>query len=306
MANNGDITVTRRIHFFRVCHPAEIMPLLPASMAAIQNLPWEEQGRYQPDATDNSLLSLMPHNLSYPLRLEFGRTRRDNLPAIERKGIKTTLSIAEDAGLIDVSHIVIFEDGFVAAEFNRDAPRIRKLGEYLWFKGRNLSSAPRFQRLFERDLADVIRDMENVKYLEIEIPPDNIALVKKADRSLADALEAQRQVNQSKTLGLYFNARDPSDGRLKSLGLALVQAMRAPDGEDAYEKLQIRGIDPNTRKPRTMNLLEDYLVADVNFVRSSKKARSIDSTKAFSAIEEAYLQRREALQKSLRATLPWE
>ena len=306
MADNGDLTVTRRIHFFRVTHPEELLSLLPASLTAIESLPWEGQGRYQPDATDNSLLSVMPHSFEYPLRLEFGRTRRDNLPEIERKGIKKTLSIAEDAGLIDVCHIVIFADGFVAAEFNRDAPRIRKLGEYLMFKGRNLPFTPRFQRLFERDLADVIREMENVKYLELEIPPDNIALVRQADQSLADAFEAQHQVNQSKTLGLYFNARDPSDGRLKNLGLALVRAMRDVDSDDAYETLQIRGTDPHTRKPRTLNLLEDFLVAEVNFVRSSKKARSINSSAAFSAIEDAYMQRRGALEKSVRIVMPWD
>ncbi|WP_443970092.1 hypothetical protein [Sphingobium sp. CR28] len=306
MTVNSDLTITRRIHFFRVSHAPEFLPLLPASLAAIQKLPWEEQGRYQPDATDNSLLSVMPHSFDYPLRLEFGRTRRDNLPEIERKGIKTTLSIAEDAGLIDVCHIVIFADGFVAAEFNRDAPRIRKLGDYLMFKGRNLSNVPRFQRLFERDLADVIRNMNNVRYLEIEIPPDNISLVRQAERSLADAFEAQQKVNKSRTLGLYFNARDPADDRLKSIGLALVQAMRGVDSQDAYEKLQIRGTDPHTRKPRTLNLLEDFLIAEVNFTRSSKKARSIDSAAAFAAIEDAYIQRREALEKSLRAVLPWD
>jgi len=306
MTMNGDLTVTRRIHFFRVSHAEEILSLLPASLTAIESLPWEGQGRYQSDATDNSLLSVMPHSFEYPLRLEFGRTRRDNLPEIERKGIKKTLYIAEDAGLIDVCHIVIFADGFVAAEFNRDAPRIRKLGEYLMFKGRNLPSAPRFQRLFERDLANVIREMENVKYLELEIPPDNIALVGQADRSLADAFEAQRQVNQSKTLGLYFNARDPSDGRLKNLGLALVRAMQDVESDDAYETLQIRGTDPHTHRPRTLNLLEDFLVAEVNFVRSSKKARSINSAAAFNAIEDAYTQRREALERSLRAVMPWD
>lgn len=303
---HGDLTVTRRIHFFRVSHAEEILHLLPASLAAIETLPWEEQGRYQTDATDNSLLSVMPHSFKYPLRLEFGRTRRDNLPEIERKGIKTTLSIAEDAGLIDVCHIVIFADGFVAAEFNQDAPRIRKLGEYLMFKGRNLPTAPRFQRLFERNLLDAIREIKNVKYLEVEIPPDTIDLVRKADKSLADAFEAQRLVNNPKTLGLYFNSRDPSDGRLKSLGMALVQEVRGVDSYDAFEKLLIKGTDPHTGKNRRLNLLEDFLIAEVSFARSSKKSRSIDSAIAFEAIEDAYFQRHEALQKSLRVMQPWD
>ncbi|HEX7820954.1 MAG TPA: hypothetical protein VF463_10085 [Sphingobium sp.] len=306
MAVVDDLTITRRIHFFRIAHAADFLSLLPASLVTIDVLPWEEQGRYQPDATDNALLSLLPHSFSYPLRLEFGRTRRDNLPAIERKGIKATLSIAEDAGLIDVCHIVIFEDGFVAAEFNRDAPRIRKLGEYLMFKGRNLPSAPRFQKLFERDLAGLVQGMETVRFLELEVPPENIALVRKADVSLADALEAQRLVNSSKTIGLYFNSRNPADNRLRQIALALTGAVRGIDAEEGFEKLQIKGIDPVTGKNRTLNLLEDFLIAEVNFARSSKKARSIDSASAFAAIEDAYFQRRSVLEASVRVSMPWE
>lgn len=306
MSLHNDLTITRRIHFFRVEHAADYIDILPESLQAIDGLPWEGQGRYQPDATDNALLSVLPHSFQYPLRLEFGRTRRDNLPEIERKGIKKTLSIAEDAGLIDVCHIVIFSDGFVAVEYNRDAPRIRKLGEYLMFKGRNLPTAPRFQRLFERDIAGLVRQMDNIKFLELEILPDNISLVRQADRSLADAFEAQQQVNESKTIGIYFNSRNPSNSRLKQISLALVQAMRGIEGEDAFEKLQIRGLDPNTGRTRILNLLEDFLVAEVSFVRSSKKARSIDSAAAFAAIEEAYARRREILQSSVAAVLPWD
>jgi len=306
MATNSDLSIARKVHFFRVTHAAEVLGLLPASMTAINQLPWEGQGRYQSDNTDNSLLSVLPHSFDYPLRLEFGRTRRDNLPAIERKGVKQTLSIAEDAGLIDVCHIVLFKDGIVAAEYNRDAPRIRKLGDYLYFKGRNLPTAPRFQRLFERDIADVIRTMDSVKFLELEIPPESIALVRQADRSLADAFTAQQRVNNARTLGLYFNARDPSDSRLKLLGLSLVGAMRGLENEGAFEKLEIRGTDPHTGRARVLNLLEDFLLAEVNFIRSSKKARSIDSNAAFAAIEDAYVQRQEALRAAAGATTPWD
>lgn len=306
MATDSDLSITRRIHFFRISHADDFLTLLPESLRAVAELPWEGQGRYQADATDNSLLSVMPHSFSYPLRLEFGRTRRDNLPDIERKGIKKTLSIAEDAGLIDVSHIVIFSDGFVAAEFNRDAPRLSKLGEYLMFKGRNLPSPPRFQRLLERDLENIINNMNDVKYLEIEIPPESINIVRKADESLADAFESQQKVNASKTIGLYFKSRHPSDGRLKNLGMALAKTMKGFGGEDAYETLAIKGNDPHTGKSRYLNLLEDFLIAEVSFLRSSKKGRGIDTAAAFQAIENAYSQRRSALEKSLRTIMPWD
>lgn len=306
MAAANELTVTRRVHFFRIAHAAEVLDLLPISLKTIDALPWEGQGRYQPDATDNALLSVLPHSFDYPLRLEFGRTRRDNLPAIERKGIKQTLSIAEDAGLIDVSHLVIFDNGFVAAEYNRDAPTIGKLGEYLTFKGKNLPSTPRFQRLFERDMESIVRQMDGVRFLELEIPPEHIALVRQADRSLADALDAQQKVNTSRKIGLYFTSRDPSDGRLKNLALALTRLNRGSvDGEN-FDKLNIRATDRHTGKSRKLNLLEDTLVAEVTFPRSSKKARSIDSSAAFDVIEDAYMQRRSALELAVTATSPWD
>jgi hypothetical protein len=148
--------------------------------------------------------------------------------------------------------------------------------------------------------------MNDVKYLEIEIPPESINIVRKADESLADAFESQQQVNKSKTIGLYFKSRHPSDGRLKNLGMALAKTMKVFGGEDAYETLAIKGNDPHTGKSRYLNLLEDFLIAEVSFLRSSKKGRGIDTAAAFQAIENAYSQRRSALEKSLRTIMPWD
>lgn len=298
-------TITRRVHFFRLAHAEEHLPLLPDCLRAIDGLPWVGQGRYQPDTSDDSLLSVLPHSFEYPLRIEFGRTRRDNLPAIERGGIKKTLSIAEDAGLIDVCHIVIFADGFVAAEFNRDAPRLKKLGEYLLFKGKNLLHTPRFQRLFERDVAELIEQMADIRFLEIEIPTDNIGLLKQADANLYAALEAQKKVNSSKTVGVYFNSRNPEDGILKRIAINLMDLIKRSDQDRDIEKLKIKGTDSVSGKSKFLDLLEDYLIADVEFRKPSHKARSIDSASAFEAIEAAYIQRKDAIANAARGTGLW-
>jgi hypothetical protein len=51
--------------------------------------------------------------------------------------------------------LILFEDGIIAAEFNIDAPRISRLGEYLYFKGRSiLPNSPKFKPLFQRKILD--------------------------------------------------------------------------------------------------------------------------------------------------------
>lgn len=296
--------VTRTVHFFKLLHADEVLHLLPKALEAIAKLPWEEQGRYMPDATDQTFLSLMPHSLEFPLRMEFGRTRRDNLPDIERRGVKKTLNIAEDAGLIDVCHVVIFADGFVAAEFNRDGPRIGKLGEYLMFKGR-LQTAPRFQKLYQRDVLALVRELRNVKFLELEIPPDAAEMVRDVDSNLYEALDAQRKVNETELIGLHFQARDPRDGVLKKLALGLGSiAVGDEASRDKFKTLKVRGLNERG-KVRPVDILEDYLITSVDFPRASTKARSIKTQEAFGEIERAYFDKRALLPQAVVGRDPW-
>ena len=140
----------RKVYFFRLAEYAEFQPKLEEAVAYIDGLPFNDQGRYLVTASDDVVLALFVTSASYPIKIQFGKIRRSALPMVEDGGEVSPLKIAQSAGILDWSHMVIFEDGTVAAEFNRDAPRIARLGEYLAFKSRGLlPSAPRFHPLYQ-------------------------------------------------------------------------------------------------------------------------------------------------------------
>jgi hypothetical protein len=118
-----------RIYFYRLERADAVLSVLPGELARIMNLPFGESGRYLEDAEDHRLAA-WPDTVEYPLRLRFGRTRLSNLPTKERAGKLEPLDLAVDEGLVELCHIIIYEDGFVAAEFNFEGPRIGRLGEY--------------------------------------------------------------------------------------------------------------------------------------------------------------------------------
>ena len=143
--------VTRKIYFFKIARTHEVVGVLEGAIAKIASLPFNEQGRYQVSSNEDVLLALFVDSGTFPLRLQFACIRRDNLPVVEKGGDLSPLKLDDDAGLMDCCHVVIFDDGIVAAEFNQEGPRLRRLGQYLMFKG-GLPSPPRFNPLFQTDV----------------------------------------------------------------------------------------------------------------------------------------------------------
>ncbi|TVV72627.1 hypothetical protein [Sphingomonas solaris] len=191
---DGENGVLRKVYFFKFEHFSEFKERLSGSFQRIENLPFEDQGRYQYDPITNSRLCVFPDRLDFPIRMRFGRTRLGSLPDVESGGKLQTLELQEDEGLIDVCHIVFFEDGYVAAEWNWEGPRLAKLGRYLFEKGHNLPTAPVFYPLFERDIVEVIAGLDSIRVLEVDVPPDAAQLLKEADDNLAAAVEASETV----------------------------------------------------------------------------------------------------------------
>lgn len=183
--------IRRKVYFFRLAEYAEFHPKLEDAIAFIDGLPFDDQGRYLVTSSDDVILALFVTSATYPIKIQFGKIRRSALPMVEDGGDVSPLKIAQSAGILDWSHMVIFNDGTVAAEFNRDAPRIAKLGEYLAFKSRGiLPSAPRFHPLYQRNILEELENFEAVTLLEIEAAVSEADLIGETDRNLASALKA--------------------------------------------------------------------------------------------------------------------
>lgn len=301
----GDPTVSRKVYFLRIEHFADLKPHLPGAFQRIENLPFDDGARYQLDVLTNSRLCAFPGTLGYPLKLRFGRVRRDLLPDVERGGNLKALELQEDEGIIDVCHLIIFEDGHVAAEFNHDGPRIEKLGMYLFEKGGNLPTAPKFLPLFERDIVEVVAKLDHVRLLEFEVPPDSVTLLKEADRDIATAVDATRRAGASKKIGLTLSA-DPGTTALKTLARRFAQFIASNSrNREAFDSLKAVGYAEGSPVSRYVDILEQKLVSGELFPRNSTRSRSIQSDRAFDLIEKAYSDRRDKLPFAAVSSDPW-
>jgi len=221
------------------------------------------------------------------LKVRFGKIRRDALPQIEQAGDLQTLELKEDEGLIDICHLILFEDGFVAAEWNPDGPKLAALGPYIFEKGK-LNTAPKFLSLLERDIVEVIRNLDSVRVLEIDLPPNAVELAREADKNLARAVESTAALGATKRTGLTLTADKPTT-RLRDLAVKLATIVKArPQESKSLNTLAIRGYQDGSKLARYIDILESKLVAGEYFPRTSERSRSVKSEETYKILEDLY------------------
>lgn len=293
--------VRRKVYFFRLAEHAEFQPKLEEAVAYIEDLPFNDQGRYLVTASDDVVLALFVTSATYPIKIQFGKIRRSALPMVEDGGDVSPLKIAQSAGILDWSHMVIFEDGTVAAEFNRDAPRIARLGEYLAFKSRGiLPNAPRFHPLYQRDIIEELENFEAVTILEVEAPITEADLIAETDKNLGSALKACGRAGGMRRARIILKAEQRLDNKLKGLARKLV---RHGNSREALTFLKATGKTVDGSRP--LNLLEEYLISTEEFLRVDKRTRALASDHAFATLARAYENKRSRISSAATANAPW-
>lgn len=288
-------TVLRKVYFFKIEHFSEIKESLPGAIDRIAKLPFDDDGRYRLDPLSQMRLCAFPDSDAYPLKIRFGKTRRDALPQIEHAGSLKTLELQENAGLIDISHVMIFEDGFVAAEWNHEGPKLAQLSPYFFEKGK-LNSPPKFLILMERDIVEVVNNIVSVRVLEIEVPPDAAELAREADENFYTAIKATEALGATKRIALKLTSDDGA-GKLRNLARRFAQIVKdRPHERERFNGLSINGYDASSRLRRFVDILENKLVSSEVFTRTSARSRSIDSDDAYRVVERAYIENRNKLQ----------
>lgn len=295
--SRDDSAITRKVYFFRIAHFDQVREGLPAACRRISGLDFDDNGRYRADGASTYRYSLYPDTLEFPIKLRFGKIRRDGLPQIEQVGKLETLALDEDAGLVDISHVVIFEDGLVAAEWNSDGPKLSQMTPYFLEKGR-LNDPPKFLPLLERDIVETLEKLSSVRVLEVEVPPDAAELAKEADKSLYDAIKAMESLGASKRVGLKLTA-DSGSGKLLKLARKLATMVKErPHDRSQFKSILASGRDEEARMTRYVDILESKLVIAEEFIRSSSRSRGIDTDNAYRVLQSAYSKNLERLQAS--------
>lgn len=74
------------------------------------------------DEGDEQYLSAIVDRSEPPQRVRFYRIRRRNLPETEQSGNFADLVLAEQEGLAESIHIVLFDEGVIGSEYNHYGP----------------------------------------------------------------------------------------------------------------------------------------------------------------------------------------
>jgi hypothetical protein len=293
--------VFRKVYFFELAEKEDFISLMESCVSAIAQLPFNDQGRYLPTTDADNVLVLFVTKSDFPIRMQFGRIRRSDLPLIENAGQISPLKIAQGAGILDWAHLILFEDGILAAEFNRDAPRISRLGEYLYFKGKSvLPNSPKFRPLFQRSILDELEKYSTITALEVEAPTLEASAIKAADKNLGIAFEACRKAGHVKKARIVLKSSANPTHDLKSLAKRLFSNQRT---RESLTTLKLTGQTENGRKP--LDMLENYLISAEEFVKVDGRSRAIDPDDAFRVLYRAYLENKPRFKDAARASDPW-
>lgn len=293
--------VFRKVYFFKIEHFSQVKESLPGALSRIEKLPFDDDGRYRLDVASGTRLCAFPDSLDYPLKIRFGKTRRDALPQTEHEGSLKTLELQENEGLIDISHVMIFEDGFVAAEWNHEGPKLAQLSPYFFEKGK-LNDPPKFLILMERDIVEVISALDSVRVLEIDLPPDAAELAREADENFYTAIKATEALGATKKVSLKLTSEGNSV-KLRDIAKRLATIIRTrPQERERFNGLSVNGYGGGSRTSKFIDILESKLVSGEVFTRASKRSRSINTEDAYRVVERAYIENKEKLKIAATST----
>jgi hypothetical protein len=293
-----EASVFRKVYFFKVAHFDDVKESLPGALDRIASLGFTDSGRYKLDVSSRVRYSAYPDTTEYPIKLRFGKIRRDTLPDIERAGKLDTLAIDEDAGIIDLSHAIIFPDGFVAAEWNPDGPKLAALGSYIFEKGR-MNAVPKFHHLVERDIVETLKKLVAVRVIELDIPPDAIELAREADKNLAAAVESTAALGATKKTGLVLTADKPAKP-LRDLAVKIASILKSrPHERDLLDGFSVRGYGDDSKRMRYIDVLESKLMTAEAFLKNNERSRSLKTEDAYSTLEIVYQQNLERIRSAV-------
>lgn len=291
--------IIRKVYFYRMSPAGEALQFLPGEIQRLMNLPFQEAGRYSSDG-DGNRVALWPETAEFPLKLKFGKTRLTNLPVKERGGKISPLDLAVDEGLLELCHVIIYENGFVAAEFNFEGPRMTRLAEYLYEKRHLFSEKISFLPLFEKDILGLVEAMATIKFLELKGEPDAKAVLAKADQNLAGAFDAMVQLGGTESVSLELSGHNSPRSKLRDIATKLAKLAQSRPAlvQHGVKVLKIRGFNSEGRVD-IIDLLEDHLVSVKEFERLHENGKAVDSEAAFEQLDQAYKEKEAELRGAI-------
>lgn len=294
----------RRIEFFWVNNRKVISDAINTTLPGLTFSHGSAKSCYQSTDKDTKLLFMKIEKESTRHQIQgfLGLTRMDDLPAIDNLGKESPLELNPTEGLLEKSHFLLMpyaingKKGFaVVFEYNHFGPRISRFGEYL-LKKLNVQKLE-ISRFIRKDILKEVEKSNILRSFQL-----------KFSKHLFDR-EDDRKFNSLNNLfnsmkeyrGEYYNITI-SAGREKSSLISVknllsdvVKKIQNSNGESTIHCAKVKFFNEETSKMDLVNLLQANISQEVSITKKDPKHRSVISESMYSALEEAYNEKKEAL-----------
>ncbi|MEV2273560.1 DUF6731 family protein [Nonomuraea africana] len=307
-------TVERNIYFYRIDAgadesgvPRNVDMELAAAFKAIEDLPFEsDSARYMTQADGNALCAWVD-DVSEVTRIRLGSIRKNGLPQSEFGGRLRNLSLEDNEGICEMSHICVFASGIVGVEHNYYGPRATRLPSYVQYALSGSVTPFTLEALLRHNVASQLQGRKSIRKLTMRVRRSYIAAISEANESLGKALEAAATGSGAATVGIVLQPEPYKRTNLKpELTDFLRKIISREDLHEQTEELRAAIVDDATGKVDEINLLADHLISKRSILRLAARSRVLDSRDAYRTIVEAYRDIYEDLLSASSASLSSE
>lgn len=274
--------------------PANKAVIFEEALNSINRMPFSTQqnlnSRYYINTDGNMLYTNIININEFHIEGQFVLSRKRNFPDIETDGNLSPLveRIPANSGLAEISHFIYFKNSnIIGYESNFYAPRATALCYYVPIKSDMITTMNLTQKL-NMDADRKLDETDEISFFDIAIGRNHLNLVRNMDENLYFALEsAARMSDDAEVLEVVLRRRKRSRGKFSWLNLNkenIKTVLRDPDSRVALERLIIR----SETLGKTIDLLQDKMVAEETLITTDDIQNRVLSDSAFDGIKRAY------------------
>ncbi len=138
------------------------------------------------DEGDEQFLCAIVDRPERPQRIRFYRIRRRNLPETEEAGTFEDLELAEERGLAESIHILLFDDNVIGSEYNHYGPRITTFGTFL---NERCDQDVHIRPFVRGDVISAILAMREIRRVRVKVTPHGQAELQGRGVALSEGFE---------------------------------------------------------------------------------------------------------------------
>jgi hypothetical protein len=294
MAQWNSSEVVKKIYFFRVdvgkTDAGKLAEFDPKPiLKALNKLGFKDGERYVDNGDGNSTCAWVDNAASEP-KMRLATIRKTDLPQFEVGGELDDLELPENGGLAEPMHMIFFPNNIVGAEFNFYGPRATRLP---WYLKQALpveaASINRIEFLTRQDVLGQLGQFETIRTVSLTARPAYSATLQTEISDLAAALDAAANIGGSETISLSLSVGRSRTGKLQNIlqGIKnLVKKKKIPI--ELVSRFDVSGLNAETGRVESVDLLQDYLVAEQRVLKVDPKMRALDRESVYKGIRDAY------------------